>query len=372
LSDFRYGTGEKHLMLKSRVLFRCVVAIAVTLGVLAGMPGIGSSITSSAWAQEQGYVPGNSAGNVSDAELWRAIRKGVTGNVSIPDKKAGVLVQSDGDDFRMFRNGPLSSYGGWALLGIFLLLGAFFTLRGRIRIDSGLSGRTVLRFNDLERFTHWLTASSFIVLGLSGLNTLYGKFVLMPILGKSAFASLTLYSKMAHNYIGFAFMIGIALMLVIWVRDNIPSKLDVSWILQGGGMFSKGSHPPAKKFNAGQKLIFWATVLGGLSISYTGICLLFPFEFAPFAPTFALLNAFGFDLPTVISPLHETQLALLWHAVMALALIVIIIAHIYIGTLGMEGAIDAVTTGEVDENWAREHHSLWLEEVNQKSREPAE
>ena len=143
-------------------------------------------------------------------------------------------------------------------------------------------------------------------------------------------------------------------------------------MLQGGGLFSKGNHVPAKKFNAGQKLIFWATVLGGLSISYTGICLLFPFEFAPFAPTFTLLNVFGFDLPTTLSPVHETQLALMWHAVMALVLIVIIIAHIYIGTLGMEGAIEAVTTGEVDENWAREHHSLWLEEINQKSREPAE
>ncbi len=349
-----------------------LIMLVVAIGGLDGLTNSLSGTPSIAYAQETGNVPGNAAGNVSDAELWRAIRKGVSGTVSIPDKKAGVLVQSEGDDFRMFRNGPLSSYGGWALLGIFLLLGVFFTLRGRIKIDSGRSGRTVLRFNDLERFTHWLTASSFIVLGLSGLNTLYGKYVLMPVIGKSAFASLTLYSKMAHNYIGFAFMLGILLMVVIWVRENIPSRLDVQWILKGGGLFSKGSHPPAKKFNAGQKLIFWSVVLGGASISYTGICLLFPFEFAPFAPTFALLNGIGFDLPAVTTPLHETQLALLWHAVMALALIVIIIAHIYIGSLGMEGAIEAVTTGEVDENWAREHHSLWLEEINERPREPAE
>ena len=359
-------------MLNRTILFRSISALMVILGISIGLTGNLSGIPSSAVAQEQGNVPGNSVGNVSDAEIWRAIRHGVSGTVSIPDKKAAVLVQSEGDDFRLFRSGPLSSYGGWSLLAMFLLLGVFFTLRGRIKIESGRSGRTVLRFNDLERFTHWLTASSFIVLGLSGLNTLYGKFVLMPVIGKSAFASFTLYAKMTHDYIGFAFMIGIALMIVIWVRENIPSKQDVSWMLQGGGLFSKGNHVPAKKFNAGQKLIFWATVLGGLSISYTGICLLFPFEFAPFAPTFTLLNVFGFDLPTPLSPVHETQLALMWHAVMALVLIVIIIAHIYIGTLGMEGAIEAVTTGEVDENWAREHHSLWLEEINQKSREPAE
>jgi len=327
-----------------------------------------------AWAQSSdqmeesvtgGTVPGGSLGATSDAEMWRAIRRGVEGTVSIPDKKAGVLVQSEGDMLRAFRNGPLSEVGGWALLGIFLVLGVFYALRGRIRIDGKRSGRTVLRFNFLERFTHWLTAGSFVILALTGLNMLYGKYVLIPVIGQSAFASLTIWGKYAHNFLGFSFTLGVLLMIVIWIRDNIPSTLDVKWLAKGGGLFTKGVHPPARKFNAGQKLVFWAVVILGLSVATTGYCLIFPFEFSPFGKTFMVLNALGLDLPTHLSPLHETQLALLWHSIVALALIIIIVAHIYIGSVGMEGAIDAVTTGEVDETWAHEHHSLWLDEMRE-------
>jgi formate dehydrogenase subunit gamma len=38
------------------------------------------------------------------------------------------------------------------------------------------------------------------------------------------------------------------------------------------------------------------------------------------------------------------------------------LGHIYIGSLGMEGAFDAMGSGDVDLNWAREHHSLWVEQ----------
>jgi formate dehydrogenase subunit gamma len=321
-----------------------------------------------------GNVPGNVSGNVSDAEIWRKVRHGVRGEVSIPDKKAGTLVQSEGEDFRQFRNGPLAVYGAWSLLAIVVLLAAFFLLRGRIRIEAGPSGRTVLRFNVLERMAHWLTAGSFIVLGVTGLNMLYGKAVLMPVIGKPAFALLTMWGKYAHNFLGFAFTAGVVLMIVLWLRDNLPNRHDLRWLAVGGGLFTKGVHPPAKKFNAGQKFIFWTVVALGLSLATTGFCLLYPFEFAPFAGTFKLLNMVGFDLPTELTPLQETQLALLWHSIVALVAIVVIIAHIYIGSLGMEGAIDAVTSGEVDENWAHEHHALWLDEMQQGSgkRQPAE
>lgn len=355
-----------------KIILGAVSAMAIIYGITIGLTGSMTLASQNVWAQEQGFVPGNALGNTGDAELWRQIRQGVSGTVSIPDKKAGVLVQADGDRFRLVRNGPLSSYGGWAMLGIIIILGIFYTIRGRIQIESGRSGRTVTRFNDLERFTHWLTASSFIVLAITGLNTLYGKFVLMPIIGKSAFAGFTYLSKLAHNYIGFAFMIGIALMVVIWIRQNLPDKHDLNWIAKGGGMFTKGSHPPAKKFNFGQKMIFWTVVLGGLSLSLTGICLLYPFEFTLYSDTFALMNVFGFSLPTDLTPLQESQLALIFHPIVALIMIVIIIAHIYIGSVGMDGAIEAVTTGEVDENWAREHHSLWLDEINNKQSDPAE
>ena len=337
----------------------------VVLVVYAAMAGLmGSPVFDApAVAQTQGQVPGNALGAVSDTEFWRQVRHGVSGTVSIPDKMAGVLVQSEGDNWRAFRNGPLSKFGGWLLLAVVVVLAVFFAWRGPIRIEHGWSSRTVERFNAFERFTHWLTAGSFVVLGLTGLNVMYGRFVLKPILGADAFATLTYWGKLSHNYIAFAFMIGIVLMFILWVKDNLLDRTDFEWISKGGGFFTSGSHPPAKKFNFGQKVIFWAVILGGGSISVSGLALMFPFEITPFAGTFAVLNVFGLDLPTELTPLAETQLSQLWHSILGLVMIAIIIAHIYIGSLGMEGAFDAVSTGQVDENWAREHHSLWVAEL---------
>lgn len=322
-------------------------------------------------AQEQGRVPGNVLGNTSDSEFWRAIRKGRSGSVSIPDKKSAVLVQSEGESWRAFRNGPLSVWGAWALLGIVALLALFFAVRGRIKVDAGLSGRTVERFNDLERFSHWLAAISFIVLGLTGLNLMYGRYVLIPVIGPDAFAWMTAMGKYAHNYVAFAFMISLIFLFVLWVKDNVPSKLDLQWLKAGGGLFTKGVHPPARKFNAGQKILFWLVLLGGISVSLSGLALLFPFKLALFDWTFAVLNAIGFDLPRPLGPVQEMQLSQLWHAIVALGLIVLIIAHIYIGTLGMVGAFDAMGTGMVDENWAKQHHKLWAEEAKLGADAPA-
>lgn len=339
------------------------VALLIAYGAVAGFTGSLSLDADRAFAQTGGSVPGNSLGNTSDSDFWRQVRRGVTGSVSIPDKKAGVLVQDQGDNWRAIRNGPISVIGGWAMLASLLVIAAFFALRGRIRIETGFCGRTVERFNFLERFTHWLTASSFVVLAVTGLNTLYGKYVLMPVIGQEAFATLALWSKITHDYIGFAFIIGLILMFVIWVRDNLASREDLAWIAVFGGLLTKGVHPPAKKFNFGQKMIFWLVILGGGALAYSGLILIFPYQMTPFGETFAFLNIFGAGLPTQLTVLQEMQLAQLWHAILGLVMVVLIVGHIYIGSLGMEGAFDAVSTGQVDKNWAREHHSLWLEEV---------
>jgi formate dehydrogenase subunit gamma len=133
------------------------------------------------------------------------------------------------------------------------------------------------------------------------------------------------------------------------------------WLAKGGGLFVKGSHPPAWKFNAGQKILFWLVMLGGLSLSLSGLALMFPFQTALFAKTFALVNMLGFKLPTDLTPIQEMQYATSWHGIVALGLIVVVIGHIYIGTLGMQGAFSAMGSGQVDVNWAKEHHSLWAE-----------
>ncbi|NQV83387.1 MAG: formate dehydrogenase subunit gamma [Rhodospirillales bacterium] len=336
----------------------------VVFGAAAGLTGSVLLDATPAAAQTGGSVPGNFSGNLSDAELWRAVRKGVRGNSDMQDPMAATLVQSEGDNWRAFKNGLLSQFGGWLLVAVLIGLALFRMVRGQVKIDSGPSGQTVERFNALERATHWLTASSFVVLGLSGLNVLYGKYVLSPIIGKAAFASLTYYGKIAHNYIGFAFMVGIVLMFVMWVRHNLLDATDLKWIAHGGGLLTKGDHPPAKRFNFGQKCIFWIVVLGGLTLSVSGLALLFPYEITPWGGTFAALNIFGFGLPTNLTALQETQISVLWHSVTALGMIAVIIAHIYIGTpLGMEGALDAVTSGQVDTHWIKEHHSLFAEEM---------
>jgi formate dehydrogenase subunit gamma len=356
-----------------------VLALVLMMAYGAGavMTGSPTLDVAQAEAQSGGNIPGSPRGSLSQAEMWRAVRGGITGTVSIPNKEAGQLVQSDGDVWRAVKNGPLAQFGGIFLLVSIVVIAAFYLIRGKIRIDHGPDpqGRTIERFNAFERAVHWLTASSFIILALTGLNVSYGRYVIKPILGADAFGALTYYGKLAHNYIAFAFILGIVVMFLMWVRHNIPTLRDLKWLAVGGGLFSKGVHPEAPRFNAGQKIVFWLVVLGGASLSLSGLALMFPGDIAPWAGTFALMNKVGFDLPTTLSILQETQLSVLWHSIVGLVMIGAIIGHIYIGSLGMEGAIDAVASGQVDLNWAKEHHSLWVEEEMAKAsghQQPAE
>lgn len=353
-------------MRNARTLAAATIAAAVvlfggmTVSQLFDAPAAGGA----AYAQSGGAVPGKPLGTQSDAEVWRQLRQGMPGQVSIPDRNAAVMIRdATGSTWQKSRDGWLSSFGGWLMLAAIVVLALFFAVRGRIKVEHGMSGRRITRFNGIERFSHWLTASSFVVLGLTGLNMLYGKTVLRPLIGPEAFSWIALNGKIVHDFMSFAFMIGLVLILILWIKENFPNRYDLVWLLKGGGLFTKGTHPPARKFNAGQKILFWLVILTGISISFSGICLLFPFHFTPFSETFALLNVFGFDLPTTLSPVEEMQYAQLWHALLGLVMIAVILGHIYIGWLGMEGAFDAMGTGEVDENWAREHHSVWAAEM---------
>ena len=351
------------------MLNRYFSLMVILAALLSGTAGLSTPVQ----AQQQGEVPGQSLGLSSDSDLWRYVRTGNAGSTQMKNELSAVMIQSEGDNWRAFRNGPLSNVGAFAVMGIIGLLVVFYFIRGKIRIDAGPSGDTILRFGVIDRFAHWLMAGSFVVLGITGLNLLYGRYILLPIIGKDAFAAFTTFGKYAHNYLAFAFMAGLALSFVLWVRHNVPNRGDLAWLKAGGGIFKKGVHPPARKFNAGQKIIFWAVMIGGLSVSMSGIALLFPFQTSMFADTFALLNVIGFNLPTDLTGMQEQQLNQLWHGIVSMALMTMIIAHIYIGSVGMEGAIDAMNTGHVDRNWAKEHHNLWVEEEDQKaSPKPAE
>jgi len=288
---------------------------------------------------------------VQEDKLLNALKEGdkITGRISIPDRMASSLIQPAGRDWRDFQRHKLPIVGGIAIIGMFVLLAIFLAIRGRIRVEHGFSGITLLRFASFERFIHWLTASCFVVLALSGLNISFGRRLLLPLLGADVFATMSAYAKFAHNYLAFPFMFGLAVMFLMWIKDNIPGKLDIEWLKQGGGVLFKGKHPPAKRFNAGQKGIFWIVVIGGALMSVSGWFMLFPY------------------IPDNVTVL---QVWTVIHAVIAMLFIAAMLAHIYIGTIGMEGAFDAMGSGQVDLNWAKEHHSLWVEEEQAKGHAP--
>jgi formate dehydrogenase subunit gamma len=292
------------------------------------------------------------AESVQEDQLLKGLKEGdrITGRISIPDAMAASLIQPAGRDWRDFQRSKLPIIGGVAILGMVAVLALFLIIRGRIRLDHGFSGRKILRFAAFERFTHWLTASCFVILALSGLNISFGRSLLLPLLGADGFAAMSAYAKLAHNYLAFPFMFGLVVMFLIWIKDNIPERLDLVWLKQGGGLFTRGSHVQARRFNAGQKGVFWIVIVGGSLMSLSGWFLLFPYIPA---------NVTALQFWTVI------------HAVVAMLFIAAMLAHIYIGSVGMEGAFEAMGTGEVDLNLAKEHHSLWVQEELAKGHLPS-
>ena len=299
-------------------------------------------------------APGpDSPATKEDVQIYRPEPDELRGWVSIPDGKLAVLVQPEGRAWRSFRDTWLPYGAAVVILGIVAALAAFFFYRGRIRIESGPSRETVPRFNGFERGVHWMTATSFIVLALSGLVITFGRWLLIPLIGHEAFTALSEASKVAHNFLGVPFVLGVLLMAVVWIRDNLPEKADLEWLRQGGGVLRGGGvHPEAGRFNAGQKGIFWIVVLGGLAMAVTGYLLMLPFSY---------------------TGIGGMQVAHVIHAVLGAIMIAVIIGHIYIGTIGMEGAFDAMGSGRVDANWAREHHRRWYERLRAgKEQVPAE
>ncbi|RRH78207.1 formate dehydrogenase subunit gamma [Falsigemmobacter faecalis] len=283
------------------------------------------------------------ASSVQEQQLLDALKPGetISGRISIPDARAADLEKPSNKTWMGFNLGVSDRVMGVALVGTALALLVFFMVKGRLAIEAGRSGRTITRFNIFERTVHWTMATSFIVLALSGINVAVGRYIVMPWLGYEAFGSLTYLGKLAHNYLAWPFMLCVVITFVMWVRHNIPNRLDLRWLKEGGGLLVKGKHPPAKKFNAGQKIVFWGVVVGGGLVSASGLLLMFPW----------FLNS-----------ATDWQLAQIAHALIASGMMAMILGHIYIGTVGTEGALDAMTSGQVDVNWAEQHHSLWLEE----------
>ena len=283
--------------------------------------------------------PGN------NAPVWREVRSGQSPytNSTVKGRETEVLVQSWGETWRQIRNGPVTFYGGWVVVLVLVAILAFYFAFGPVKLHGKPSGRLIRRFSTVDQVVHWAVAISFCVLGLSGLIMLFGKHVLLPVIGYTLFAWLAALSKNLHNFVAPVFMVSVVAMVVLYIRHNLPKSYDLQFLLNGWNVMARGKHVPSGKFNGGEKVWFWGgVVVLSVIVSYTGVILLFP----------------NFDQTRSVM-----QEAWIWHASAALLYIAISFGHIYLGTLGLEGSYQAMRTGYVDEVWAKEHHEYWYNDM---------
>jgi len=313
--------------------------------------GFAGAQTSAQKSQQERQVtqPGN------NADVWREVKSGEKSYVSIPGREVDVLVQpparflgqnamvTAGEAWRQFRNGPVTFYGGWLVVLVCLGIAALYFAKGPVKLHEPRTGRLLPRFSDAERVVHWTVAISFCVLGLSGLIMLFGKYVLLPVMGYTLFAWLTSLGKNLHNFIAPLFMVSVVVMIVMWARDNLWKSYDWGWLTKMWAFFMRGEHVPSGRFNGAEKLWFWlCVVVLSIVMSVSGVVLLFP----NFGQTRALM-----------------QDAWIWHAVAALLYVAVGLGHIYMGTIGVEGAYQNMRESVTDETWAKEHHEYWYHEV---------
>ena len=317
-----------------KLLSRIMLAVALSLSM--------GLATAQNQTQEQQKRQVTQPGN--NAPVWRDVRQeGKEHYTSLRGREMGVLVQSAGDTWRRIRNGPVTFYGGWLLVIVGLIIAALYFAKGPIKLHDKPTGRMIPRFTPFEQMVHWTTAISFCILGISGLIMLFGKHVLLPIIGYTLFAWLTALGKNLHNFVAPVFMVAVLIMIVMWIRDNLPRAYDFAWFARAWRFFMKGEHIPSGRFNAGEKSWFWIGVVAlSVVVSWSGLILLFP----------------NFDQTRAVM-----QLAWIWHASAALIYIAISLGHIYMGTIGVEGSYRSMRDGHVDETWAREHHEYWYNDV---------
>jgi formate dehydrogenase subunit gamma len=296
--------------------------------------------------------PGN------NAPMWRQVGTGVTGYSSLPKSEApeaGNLIQpfvqypgsrltNAGEAWRQVRNNWLIPYGGSLLLIVIGAIALFYFSKGRINLHGAETGRKIERFTPFERSAHWSNAIAFCILAISGIVMAFGKFFLLPVMGSTLFGWLTYVLKTAHNFAGPLFAVSLVIVFFTFVRDNMPSRGDLGWLVRGGGLLS-GKEIPSHRFNAGEKLVFWGGVFFlGIIVVASGLVL-------------------DKLVPGLLYVRDTMQVAHMVHAVATVLMMAMFIGHIYIGTIGMEGAYEGMKTGYVDETWAREHHEYWYDDV---------
>jgi len=278
----------------------------------------------------------------NNAPIWREVRSGEQNYTTVKGVETGVLVQSGGETWRELRNGPVTFYGGILLIAVPVLIFLFYRKYGPLKLHDKPTGRMIQRFSDWERVVHWSTAISFVVLAITGVIILFGKHVILPIFGYTLFSWLAILAKNLHNFVGPLFIFCVAATFVTFVKDNFWKAHDFLWFRKAGGLISK-EHVPSDRFNAGEKGWFWFGVfLLSIIAAVTGLILDFP----------------NFEQGRAVM-----QQVNVIHAVVAVIFISASLGHIYMGTLGVEGAYESMRNGTVDETWAKEHHELWYNDI---------
>lgn len=282
---------------------------------------------------------------LNNAPVWRDVRKGENPyqTTQVRGVETNVLVQTQGEIWRQIRNGPITVYGGWLLILVLVAILAFYLWKGPIKVHGAPTGRKIQRFSTWDRTMHWTVAISWVTLAISGLVLLFGKYVVLPLFGYTLFSWLAILSKNLHNFVGPVFLLAAALMFFTYLSRNIPAAHDIAWLLKGGGMLT-GKHVPSGFFNAGEKIVFWVGLfLFTIIVGVSGIVLLFP----------------NLDQGRMVM-----QYANIVHAVTAVLYIAMMFGHMYLGTVGLEGAYQNMRhDGLVDETWAKEHHEYWYNDV---------
>ena len=317
-------------------------------------------------AQRAKSQPGN------NAPFWRGVKdSGLReGTTNLPGAEKGMLIQpvvdypgssltTAGEAWRQVRNQVIIPYGAALLAIVVLAIGIFYFTQGALGGHVADTGRKIERFTPFERAAHWSNAGAFVVLALSGLVMAFGKFFLLPVMGGALFGWLTWLLKTAHNFAGPLFAVSLVIVFFTFLRDNWPQKGDLRWLAKGGGLVT-GDEPPSNRFNAGEKLIFWGGVF------FLGIVV--------------VSSGFVLDklLPGLVYERATMQVAHMVHAVATVLMMCLFLGHIYLGTIGMQGAYKAMRTGYVDETWAKEHHEYWYDDVKagnipaQRSNMPAD
>ncbi len=208
-----------------------------------------------------------------------------------------------------------------------------------------LSRGRILRYTFHERATHWVAALSYIYLLLTGLAFWSPwLFWLAMLLGGGQ------VSRMVHPWVGLLFTAAILYMAVMWARQMMVTEDDKAWWRSLRFYITNQDEkmPPAGRYNAGQKLLFWGFFVCGLLLLVSGVILWFTES-----------------IPWNLRWLRYASV--LVHPIAALLTIALFMIHIYMSVFAERGAFGSIIRGDVSVKFAKRYHPGWYEEVVRSS-----